>query len=272
MPRFLPLLLVLCVGVAAGVGGDRVLRPSTPAGVLASPPENAWQLNQDIVRLESDKLSLQAELRQLQAEHQENLQRADRTEAEVEQLAEANQQLQSQLNETGGKLTVAEAAKATLAEELANAQQEVGALQQNLAFFEQLIPESSKPAASVSIRSADVGWQGDALRFRILVMRTRPATDDFQGTLQFTATGMRDGSSATISLETLATAPRSEIRTGADTGAAPVALRFRQYQRVSGQLVVPTGFEPRSITVTVLEGKTVRSEHTIGLDPKESTQ
>lgn len=270
MRRLFSLLLVLCLGIAAGIGGDRLLRPSAPP-VLAGPPESVWQLNQDIVRLESDKLGLQAELRLLQSEHQDTRQRAERVTAEREQLTEANQRLQTELNETTGKLTVAEAARATLAEELASTQQEVGALQQNLAFFEQLIPESSKPAASVSIRSAEIAWDGDALRFRVLVMRTRPATDDFQGRLQFTATGMQSGSSATISLETLATAPRSDSGASASKEGAPVALRFRQYQRVSGRLAVPPGFEPRSITVRVLEGKAVRSEHTIGLDPKEPT-
>lgn len=267
MPRLLLLVIGLLLGAAAGIAGYRYIGPSA-APIVAGQPEETQRLRQDIVRLESDKLALQTDVRQLQGERDELQGQLASLEEQLQTATESGQQVLALANEATGKLTIAEAAREALAEELSNTQQEVSLLQQNLAFFEQLIPENSKSSAAVSIRSADVAWHNDALRFRVLVMRTQPATKDFEGRLEFTATGKKGGQSATITLERLASAPTS---TNADGHTEPYALHFRQYQRINGQLDVPAGFEPQSVTVKVLEGKAVKSEHTIGIDPKEST-
>ena len=191
-------------------------------------------------------------------------------------LQETRNRLDTALANVGrmrGELSVAEAAKEHLAQELGVSQEEVGRLRENLAFFEQLIPENSPPAG-ISIRAVSLDGQGDALQYRVLVMRNSDTNDDFTGTLRFIATGEQDGDSATIDLEPLANAPISggtSSRKGKGTGSGPppVPLKFKQYQRVNGQLAIPAGFVPHTITVQVLQGKAVRAEHTSKLAPKE---
>lgn len=189
-------------------------------------------------------------------------------------LQDTRNQLDAALSHVGrlrGELSIAEAAKEHLAQELITAQEEAAQLRENLAFFEQLIPENTK-TSGVSIRAAEFAQQGHLLRYRILVMRHSQQQQEFVGSLRFSATGERGGSSATIDLEPLPSAP---ISTGASTpnraGNTNVAapLKFRHYQRVSGFLPIPADFTPLTITVRVLEGKTVRAEHTSNLAPKE---
>ena len=265
MPRLVALLAALALGVAVGgltVDGWRA-QPE-PVAAPAPSEQEVQALNQQVARLAADTSRLQVEAGAA-AERERALQ------AEVGRLGDENRQLQARLAETESQLTVALSARNHLAEQLTAAQEDAAALRQNLAFFEQLIPEGSKPA-SVSIRSVDITRQGEALQYRVLVMRNRPAADEFSGTLQFVATGTRGGRGATIPLERLASAPISgNTRDGADSApsSAPATLQFKQYQRVSGLLAIPPGFEPESVTVRVLEGKSVRSEHTVGLTPKE---
>lgn len=275
MPRYAPALLALLIGAAAGALGARHWwQPEPPPPSAAAQANQALQ--QEVARLEAEKTLLDVdnsllrndvarlrEASELAAEHEQSLQR------ELARLSQEGTVLQARLLSTEGQLTLERSAKEHLTQELISAQQDVGALQQNLAFFEQLIPENAQPA-SVSIRSAEIAWQGSHLRYRILVMRNRPAADDFVGTLEFSATGIKGGSSATISLESSANVPISNEGTDTSTpSAAPAKLQFKQYQRASGFLAIPADFEPESVTVRVLEGKSVRSEHTIGLAPKE---
>lgn len=276
MPRYVSVLAALVVGVAAGVLGGRQWWPVQPVVMTAS-GATEWELQQDIVRqqasntmLEVDNALLKNDVVRLQDERTQAQEREQALKGELEVRDDEQQKLRAQLLAAQGQLTVEQSAKEHLAEELVSVQQDVGALQQNLAFFEQLIPENSKPAA-ISIRSAEIAPQGEHLRYRVLVMRNRPAADEFSGTLQFIATGTKDGSGATIALETVANAPTSAntVDAASATAVAPTVLKFKQYQRASGLLAIPPGFEPESVTVRVLEGKAVRSEHTIGLAPKE---
>ena len=52
---------------------------------------------------------------------------------------------------------------------------------------------------------------------------------------------------------------KSEATPAPDGVAAGLALQFDQYQRSQGMLALPEGFVPESVTITVLEGDTVRA-------------
>ena len=275
MPRYVSLLATLVVGMAAGALAAHTWWPTPPTTV--SPVSDTVQtlensmarLQADNTMLRVDNAMLQNDILHLQDAEKAAHQREDTLTAELEAIRQERVKLQASLVAAQGQLTIEQSAKEHLAEQLVAVQQDVGMLQQNLAFFEQLIPENSKPA-DISIRSMDVTRQGDLLRYHVLVMRNRPSAEEFSGSLEFSATGTQDGSGATISLETAENASISgSTADAASTDANPTVLKFKQYQRASGVLAIPPGFEPQSLTVRVLEGKSVRSEHTIGLGPKE---
>ena len=263
MPRYVSLLAAFVVGAAAGTFGVHAWWPHEPVQQQVAPsPNEPVALEQNMARLQADNTILRVDNALLKNDIQ-------RIQEELEKARQEQLRLQASLLAAQGQLTIEQSAKEHLAEQLVAAQQDVGMLQQNLAFFEQLIPENSKPAA-ISIRSMDVARQGDTLRYHVLVMRNRPAAEEFSGSLEFSATGTKDGSGATISLETAENASISgSTANAARADSNPTVLKFQQYQRASGLLAIPPGFEPESVTVRVLEGKSVRSEHTIGLVPKE---
>jgi hypothetical protein len=275
MPRYVSLLAAFVIGTAAGSLGARAWWPHEPVQ-QAAPSQDEKAAMQDMARLQADNTMLRVDNAMLQndierAEDAEEVarQRAQAMQKELEKTRQDHLRLQASLLAAQGQLTIEQSAKEHLAEQLVAAQQDVGMLQQNLAFFEQLIPENSKPAA-ISVRSMEVARQGDTLRYHVLVMRNRPSAEEFSGSLEFSATGTKDGSGATIPLETAENASTSgSTANAASADSSPTVLKFQQYQRASGLLAIPPGFEPESVTVRVLEGKSVRSEHTIGLAPKE---
>jgi len=275
MPRYVSLLAALVLGAAAGAIGAHAWWPHDTA-VVAAPVQDDRTLEHDMARLQADNTLLRVDNAMLkndivrfQDEEKAARERHQALQEELESTKKERLKLQASLLAAQGQLTIEQSAKEHLAQELVAVQQDVGMLQQNLAFFEQLIPENSKPAA-ISIRSMEVTRQADTLRYHVLVMRNRPATEEFSGSLEFSATGTKGGSGATISLDTAEAASISgSTADAASTDSDPTVLKFKQYQRASGFLAIPPGFEPDSITVRVMEGKSVRSEHTIGLAPKE---
>ncbi len=279
MPRYVSLLAVFVVGAAAGALGARAWWPQAPLQQqqVALLSQDEQTIEQDMARLQADNTILRVDnamlkndIQRVQDEEEAARQRQEALQEELESSKGERLKLQASLLAAQGQLTIEQSAKEHLTEQLVAAQQDVGMLQQNLAFFEQLIPENSKPAA-ISVRSMEVVRQGDTLRYHVLVMRNRPSTEEFSGSLEFSATGTKDGSGATISLETAENASISgnTANAAARADSNPTVLKFQQYQRASGLLAIPPGFEPESVTVRVLEGKSVRSEHTIGLAPKE---
>lgn len=274
MARFASLFAPLVLGAALGGAGVYAWQwePAVPSADGPTLAEQVDSLADDVAKLDAEREQLQKELDESQAREaqvkREAEQAADAAQAKATELTEEARELRGKLDEAGSQLTVADSAKEHLGAELAAAQQELGALRQNLAFFEQLIPVDAKKGP-ISIRSAELQREPDGLRFRVLVMRNGPGEGEFAGSLQFVATGTRDGESATITLEPVASAPTSS-GTAKPAGGGATRLKFQQYQRVDGTLAVPAGFEPDAVTVRVLEGRAVRSEHLVGLTPKES--
>ncbi|OVZ57358.1 hypothetical protein CDO44_18310 [Pigmentiphaga sp. NML080357] len=190
--------------------------------------------------------------------------------AENQRLIADNERLQGSLAASESRLAIERAAKDQLAADLRAAQKEMGDMRNDLAFFDQLIPMDPRQA-QVSIRSAELERQGALLRYRVLLMRGGRPSGEFTGRLQFSASGTRAGTAATIDLHPfLVSAEAGEAESASAPAAAPsladpLALRFRQYQRAEGTLEVPAGFVVRSVTVRVVEGGVVRSQSTVNL-------
>ncbi|GAA5232295.1 hypothetical protein FOZ76_16700 [Verticiella sediminum] len=263
----------LVLGTALGAGATFAWLHEPPPDPGAGPTlaEQVEQLLGDIDTVTAERDGLRGELdaagKREAAFTEAAAQRVKEMDAVIDKWRTQAAALQSKLEESASRLAVAESARDHLAAELTASQQEVAALQQNLAFFENLIPAGTKPGP-VSIRSAQVEPDGAHLRYRVLIMRNGPSGDGrFKGSLRFMATGTRRGESATITLEPVASAPTSQ----AASERAAIPLEFQQYQRADGQLALPEDFVPESVTVRVLEGRKVLSEHAVGLTPKESS-
>ena len=86
----------------------------------------------------------------------------------------------------------------------------------------------------------------------------------FSGALRFQAVGTLKGETVTVELAPMQV--KSETTPAPDGVAAGLALQFDQYQRSQGMLALPEGFVPESVTITVLEGDTVRATRSVKLE------
>lgn len=169
--------------------------------------------------------------------------------------------LQERVNESGraavvlqGQLLVEESTRRGLESALRSTQEELGRAKDALAFYEQLIPPG--PKGAVTIRSLDAERVGPHLSYRVLLMRSGSNEKPFQGKLQFLAEGTRDGEQVSIELQPFLAGEEEKNDAGANE---LLAVELENFQRGSGVLAVPPGFEPRALTVNVLEGRNIRA-------------
>lgn len=195
---------------------------------------------------------------------------ARQAEAQEEAMRQQATQLrytQGQLDTADGELVIERSARQELETQLHAAQEEIGRVRDQLAFYEQLLPPG--PEGSVDIRSVQIDRNGAGLRYKVLLMRSgRSGAAPFTGTLRFQATGTLKGETVTVDLAPMQVKAESGpvAATGESTAAASLALQFDQYQRSQGMLAVPEGFVPESVTVSVLEGETVRASRSVKLE------
>ncbi|TAN27263.1 MAG: hypothetical protein EPN31_12060 [Castellaniella sp.] len=187
------------------------------------------------------------------------------------------QALQAQNGELQAKLTESQAALAAqrsqtgvqggtqraLQDKIAELQKTLGSTQDQLSFYEQLLPPG--PAGAVTVRAFDIQPKGDFLQYRVLLTRSmaEPA-DAFKGRLRFMATGLQDGTTVKVELsppEARQSGAGNDTGKGTGTAADPLALSFDQYQRSTGVLQRVQGLTIQSVRVDVLEGDTVRASH-----------
>lgn len=196
-----------------------------------------------------------------------SLAQAESQQEAMHQQATQLRYTQSQLDTADGELVIERAARQELEAQLRAVQAEVGRVRDQLAFYEQLLPPG--PEGSVDIRGVQIDREGGGLRYKVLLMRSgRNGGSPFAGALRFQATGILKGETVTVELAPMQV--RAEAGpvtvTGDSTTAASLALQFDQYQRSQGILAVPEGFVPESVTVSVLEGDTVRASRSIKLE------
>ncbi|CAJ50577.1 DUF6776 family protein [Bordetella avium] len=200
--------------------------------------------------------------------------------------------VRAQLDTADGEIAVERAARQELEAQLRGEQAELGRVRDQLAFYEQLLPPG--PAGSIDIRGAEFARAGDSLSYRILLMRSGRGETPFNGELRFQASGTLKGQAVTVDLlpkqvktdEAAAPGavlpaaaaeaiPESSANAAGGTGshgaaahgsAGLLALHFDQFQRSQGLLALPEGFVPETVTVTVLEGASVRASRKVQME------
>jgi hypothetical protein len=172
--------------------------------------------------------------------------------------------IRAQSDALGGRLAVEESTRRGLETSLQTAQAEIARVREQLAFFEQLLPPG--PKGAISVRALDIERIGPNLLYRVLLQRSAQDEALFKGVLQFVARGIRDGKEVKINLEAARSSGGPESVTSDTNG---FTLAFEQFQRGAGLLTLPENFEPKSVTVNILEGNAVRASRTIQLPARD---
>ncbi len=196
-----------------------------------------------------------------------SVQQAEAQDEAMRQQATQLRYIRGQLDTADGELVIERSARQELETQLHAAQAELGRVRDQLAFYEQLLPPG--PEGSVDIRSMQIDREGGGLRYKVLLMRSgRNGGTPFAGALRFQATGVLKGETVTVDLAPMQVKAEAGpvTATGENLTAASLALQFDQYQRSQGILAVPDGFVPESVTVSVLEGETVRASRSVKLE------
>ncbi|KPC50834.1 hypothetical protein WG78_16110 [Amantichitinum ursilacus] len=143
-------------------------------------------------------------------------------------LAEANNKLAAQAQQ----LQITESARAALASDLADAQQDLARSRESLAFFETLLTTNDR-AHQVSFALCEFDAAGKGLwHYRLLVVQGVNQAPEFDGQLTLTALTKNNGKTA-----------RTEMP------SQPV--RVKHYQRFEGDLTLPAGVEPDAFEATL---------------------
>lgn len=224
-----------------------------------------------------------------QAEH---LRQRDALVAQLdEQLTHANNQavinyqaIENLYNEQKAKALLDSAMISQYSREIERLNDEVTRLYGELTFYEEMIPAG--PDGAVSLRAFEAHQEGRYINFKLMLsVSGRGMQEPFSGRLQFTAVGEKDGEQQTIDLypevvPVADDAPESGSlianisqgsgdSRGIDLKAAQMSpileLNFSRIQRREGLLVIPFGFNPKELTLKVLEGKSVKLSKTIEL-------
>ena len=125
--------------------------------------------------------------------------------------------------------------------ELATQQQTIAELERGIRFYKSLMAPGEL-AEGLNIRGVDIapGDQPEHYQFRVLVQQSARKHSMMEGTLGVQLLGERDGEAENYELSSL-----SE-----DIPQADIRLRFKYFQAVDGELVLPAGFEPAMIRVS----------------------
>jgi len=123
-------------------------------------------------------------------------------------------------------------------------------LQDDLGFFERLLPTGNGEAESgPAIRSVQVEkLPSGELSWQVLVLQASKKPVDFAGRLELTFSG-------TLGAKTWSA--------GLPGGSVPIEVR--QYGRQSGRFALPAQVEVRSVTVRLLDGNSVRATQSVKL-------
>ncbi|MCB1845462.1 MAG: hypothetical protein KDI09_21010 [Halioglobus sp.] len=159
----------------------------------------------------------------------------------------ANEQLQQQLDSALGRLEmlrtrreVDQRALEMVRSELAVQKEHIAELEEGLRFYRSLIaPEGA--GGGLSLREPELLATEEAGRYllRLVVQQVARKHEKVEGSLEVTLTGNLGGETVSLALPEL-----SE-----DFVGPALKLRFRYFQLLEGELVLPAGFEPQSVNI-----------------------
>jgi hypothetical protein len=166
---------------------------------------------------------------------------------EVSRLRDEREKAQSIANTSGSLLTAEKAAQEKLVVQVKQLEAENRALRDELGFFEKLMPTGGNESIAIRGLQAEV-LGGTQIKWQVLVMQPTKNAPEFNGKLELTFGGAKDGKPFAFGLP----------------GGAQV-LQVRQHRRLEGVIDLPPQVVVKSLSAKVLEGNNTRAVQTVKL-------
>jgi hypothetical protein len=167
--------------------------------------------------------------------------------AELVNLKEARDKAQTIANTASTLLT----AEKVIQERLAAQVQQLGAdkrtLQDDLGFFEKLIPTSGADGIAIRGLQADVR-NGRELKWQVLVIQAGKNVPEFSGRLELSFSGIQNGKLWTATLP-----------------GGGQAIKLKQYGRIEGIFELPVQAVVKGVSAKVLDGLVIKAVQSIKL-------
>jgi len=127
---------------------------------------------------------------------------------------------------------------------LAEKDEEIAGLRGDVAFYERFVG-SSGSRKGLAVHSAEFAPEaGGSWRYEVVVTQSINRGGLTQGQMQFSVEGVRQGQLATVNWDQL----------HQKTGAPAQEYSFRYFQRLGGSVILPAGFTPQRVKVTLRGG------------------
>lgn len=155
---------------------------------------------------------------------------------------------------------ISRAANKEIQSALSEREEEISDLRANIAFYERLVGATGQ-AKGLSVHSARFDSEnGGTWRYQIVLTQSLNKGAISRGRLHFTVEGVRGGKLATVSWDEL-----HQRR-----GVPPQDYSFRYFQQLDGSVMLPAGFTPQRVRVS-LDGGDVAIEQTLGWERGTTT-
>lgn len=127
---------------------------------------------------------------------------------------------------------------------LAEKDEEIAGLRGDVAFYERFVG-SSGPRRGLAVHSAEFAPEaGGSWRYEIVATQSINRGGLTQGQMRFAVEGVRDGKLTTVNWDEL----------HQKSGAPAQDYSFRYFQRLGGSVILPAGFTPQRVKVTLRGG------------------
>ena len=186
-------------------------------------------------------------------------------------LAAENAALKADTNAAGSRLSIEQTAQRRLADQVKALEMDNTRLKEDLALFEGMVAADRKEG-SFAINNFKVEIDKGRLRYRMLLSRGARTGSilggnqepEFVGRVEFHLFEHLAGNNSEGKSET-PTGGMIRLPSTEEAGADNYRVKFRYFQRLEGELALPTGSNPKQIQVRLLDGDKVKATQMVSL-------
>ena len=163
------------------------------------------------------------------------------SEAASKQLQADYEELQQRVATLGRSDQISREANADVQSMLAEKDEEIAGLRADVAFYERFVGNSG-PRRGLAVHSAEFAPEaGGSWRYEVVVTQSINRGGLTKGEMEFAVEGVRDGKLATLNWDELHQKPDAPAQD----------YSFRYFQRLGGSVILPAGFTPQRVEVTL---------------------